>query len=47
MNSFKLFGLRRKLALLCHVEGIFELHSKATEEKKRQKQGAKGQFFSQ
>tara|TARA_R110002072_G_scaffold125020_1_gene260680 strand:+ start:181 stop:348 length:168 start_codon:yes stop_codon:yes gene_type:complete len=47
MNPFKLFGLKRKSAILYPIEGFFELHSRATEGKKRQKEGAKGRFFSQ
>ncbi len=46
MNSFTLFGLKRKLALLCHVEGIFELHSKATEGKKDENRVQKGNFLA-
>ena len=34
MNSFKLFGLKRKLDIFCPVEDFFELHSSATEGKK-------------
>ncbi len=34
MNWFDLFGLWRKLAIFCPVEGFFELHSIATEGKK-------------
>ena len=37
MNSFKLFGLRRKLVVLWPVEGFFELHGIATERKKDKK----------
>jgi hypothetical protein len=53
MNSFKLFGLKRtrlpdgqELALLCHVEDIFELHSKATEGKKDKNRVQKGDFLA-
>ncbi|MDO5968510.1 hypothetical protein Q4Q35_01705 [Flavivirga aquimarina] len=34
MNSFKLFGFKRKLEVSSSVEGFFELHSRATEGKK-------------
>jgi len=33
MNSFKLLGFRRKLAVLSFVESFFEFHSSATERK--------------
>ena len=36
MNSFKLFGLKRKLVILWLFEGFFKLYSIATERKKRQ-----------
>jgi len=44
MNWFKLFGLWRKLAIFCPVEGFFELHSIATEGKKN-KNGRKRAIF--
>ncbi len=47
MNSFKLFGLKRKLAILFRDEDFFKLHSREYGSKKRQKQGAKEQFCSQ
>ncbi len=34
LNSFKLFGFKRKLEGFSSVEGFFELHSRATEGKK-------------
>ena len=34
MNSFKLFGLKRKLEVFSSVEGFFKLHSWATEREK-------------
>ncbi|MDO5971826.1 hypothetical protein Q4Q35_18645 [Flavivirga aquimarina] len=34
MNSFKLFGFKRKLEVFSSVEGFFELHSRVTEGKK-------------
>lgn len=38
MNSFKLFGFKRKLEVFSSVEGLFELHSRAYGMKKRGKQ---------
>ncbi len=46
MNSFKLFGLRRKLAILGPVEGVFESHSIATGRKKGKKRAQKGNFLA-
>ncbi|MDO5988851.1 hypothetical protein Q4Q39_15680 [Flavivirga amylovorans] len=34
MNSFRLFGFKRKLEVFAYVEDFFELHSRATEGKK-------------
>ena len=34
MNSFKLFGLKGKLDILCPIEVFFELHSSDTHGKK-------------
>ncbi len=34
LNSFKLFGFKRKLEVFSAVEGFFELHSRARKEKK-------------
>ena len=34
MNSFKLFGFKRKLKVFSSVEGSFKLHSSATEGEK-------------
>jgi len=31
LNSFKPFGLKRKLSTFCPIEDFFELHSIATE----------------
>ena len=47
MNSIQLFGFKRKLGVFSAVEGFFELHSSATEQKKRQKQDSKQWFFSE
>ena len=46
MNSFKLFGLKRKLGIFCPVEGLFELHSIAMEGKKDKKWVKKGNFLA-
>ncbi len=46
MNSFKLFGLKRKLGFLYPIEGFFELHSLATERKKDKKRVLKGNFLA-
>ncbi len=46
MNSFKLFGLRRKLDIFCPVEGFFKLHSWATEGKKDKKWAEKDNFLA-
>jgi len=46
MNSFKLFGLKRKLAILCHVEDFLELHSRAKEGKKDKNRVQKGNFLA-
>ena len=34
MNSFKLFGCKRKLDVFSFVEGFFEFHSRAMEGEK-------------
>ena len=34
MNSFRVFGFKRKLEVFSSVEDFFELHSRATEGKK-------------
>ena len=46
MNSFKLFGMRRKLGVLYPDEDFFELHSWATERKKGEKWVQKGNFLA-
>ncbi len=46
MNSFKPFELRRKLAILGPVEGVFESHSIATGRKKGKKRTQKGNFLA-
>ncbi|HET8736062.1 MAG TPA: hypothetical protein VFM69_05665, partial [Pricia sp.] len=46
MNSFRLFGLKRKSVIFCPIEGFFELHSRATEGKKDKKRVKKGDFLA-
>jgi hypothetical protein len=46
MNSFKLIGLKRKLAIFCPIEVFFELHSSATEGKKGKKWVKRGNFIA-
>ena len=38
--------MRRKLGILCPVEGFFELHSSATEGKKEEKWAKKDNFLA-
>ncbi len=44
LNSFKLFGFKRKLEVFSSVEGFFKLHSSATEGEK-DKNRAKNRNF--
>ncbi|QMU66311.1 MAG: hypothetical protein GKR88_19825 [Flavobacteriaceae bacterium] len=44
MNSFTLFGCKRKLEVFSSVEGFFELHSSTTEGEK-DKNGAENSHF--
>ena len=46
LNSFKLFGLKRKLDVFCPIEAFFELHSRATEGKKGKKWAEKSNFLA-
>ena len=46
MNPFRLFGLKRKLFILCPFEGFFELHSRATEGKEDEEWVQKGNFLA-
>jgi len=46
MNSFRLFGFKRKSVILRLTEAFFELHSRSYGVKKRQKAGEKERFFS-
>ncbi len=46
MDSFRFFGLKRKLGIFCTVEGFFELHSKATEEEKDKECAKKSNFIA-
>ena len=46
MNSFRLFGMKRKLGFLCPFFGFFELRSWATEGKKEGKWVQKNNFLA-
>ncbi len=46
MNSFKLFGCKRKLEVFRAVEGFFELHSSATEGKKDKNRAENSNFLA-
>jgi len=46
LDSFKLFGLKRKLDIFCPIEEFFELHSSATEGKKDKKWVKKSNFLA-
>ena len=46
MNSFRLFGLKRKLEIFCIIDVIFELHSLATEGKKEEDKVKKINFLA-
>ncbi|QMU64063.1 MAG: hypothetical protein GKR88_16175 [Flavobacteriaceae bacterium] len=46
MNSFKLFGFKRKLEVFRAVEGFFELHSSATEGKKDKNRAENSNFLA-
>lgn len=46
MNSFRLFGLKRKLGILRLFEVIFELHSWATEGKNGKERVKKVNFLA-
>ena len=46
MNSFKLFGFKRKLGIFCSVEDFFKLHSRATEGKKDKIRAKKNNFLA-
>ncbi len=46
MNSFKLFGFKRKLEVFSSVEGFFELHSSATEGKKDKNRAKNSNFLA-
>ena len=45
-NSFKLFGLKRKLGVFYPIEGFFELHSQAMEGKKDKNKVQKDNFLA-
>ncbi len=44
MNSFRLFGLKRKSSNFCSVDGFIELRSRATEGKKDKNRVKKEDF---
>ncbi|QMU65384.1 MAG: hypothetical protein GKR88_14530 [Flavobacteriaceae bacterium] len=46
MNSFKLFGCKRKLEVFRAVEGFFELHSSVTEGKKDKNRAENSNFLA-
>jgi hypothetical protein len=46
LNSFKLFGFKRKLEVFSSIEVSFELHSIATEEKKDKKRAENSNFLA-
>ncbi len=46
MNSFKLFGLKRKLGVFYPIEGFFGLHSRAMEGKKDKNRVQKDNFLA-
>ena len=45
-NSFRLFGMKRKLGILCPFFCFFELHSWTTEGKKDEKWAQKDNFLA-
>jgi hypothetical protein len=46
LNSFKLFGFKRKLKVFSLVEVFFELHSTATERKKEKNRAENDDFLA-
>ncbi len=46
LNSFKLFGFKRKLEVFRAVEGFFELHSSTTEGKKDKNRAENSNFLA-
>ena len=46
MNSFKLFGFKRKLDVFSFVEDYFEFHSRATEGEKGKIRPKKNNFLA-
>ncbi len=46
MNSFKLFGFKRKLEVFSFVEDFFKLHSSATEGKKDKNRAENSNFLA-
>ncbi|WP_303318366.1 hypothetical protein Q4Q34_10305 [Flavivirga abyssicola] len=46
MNSFSLFGFKRKLEVFASVEDFFELHSRATGGKKDKNRAENSNFLA-
>ncbi|WP_170179701.1 hypothetical protein [Flavivirga rizhaonensis] len=46
LNSFRLFGFKRKLEVFAYVEDFFELHSRATEGKKDKNRAENSNFLA-
>lgn len=46
MNSFKLFGFKRKLEVFSSIKSFFELHSIATEQKKDKNRAKNSNFLA-
>ncbi|MDO5989600.1 hypothetical protein Q4Q39_19520 [Flavivirga amylovorans] len=46
MNSFRLFGFKRKLEILAYVEDFFELHSRDTKGKKGKNRAENSNFLA-
>ncbi|MDO5987566.1 hypothetical protein Q4Q39_09170 [Flavivirga amylovorans] len=46
LNSFRLFGFKRKLEVFAYVEDFFELHSRATEGKKDKNSAENSHFLA-
>ncbi|MDO5986977.1 hypothetical protein Q4Q39_06105 [Flavivirga amylovorans] len=46
MNSFRLFGFKRKLEVFDYVEDFFSLHSRATQGKKDKNRAENSHFLA-
>jgi len=46
MNSFKLFGFKRKLGVFSFIEGFFEFHSRAMGGKKDKIEAESNNFLA-